>query len=572
MTTKTHSMFSRAASRIRSWFGGESRDISYEEGKYLIPWGSESKAGVRITPYTSLRYSPVWQAINLISADVAKLPLNVYVRTPSVSPSARQVDRNHPAQKLIRRRPTDIMSAFEMWRRVMVHALLWNNAYVYIRRSNGVPVELLPLLPDRTTIYDHDDGMGRVFVTEVNGEIWGLTESQVLHIEGINFCGDGKLTTWQLARDSWALGLAGENLASQFFARGGRTGGILEVPYALKDRRDKIEEGFRKTYEDADAAFRTYVAREGVKFQAAQHNAKDTQMLESRQESVRDVARWFNLPPHKLGDDTRVSYNSLEQENRAYINSTLSAWLHTIQAECWLKLLTTEEQDSDSHFVEYNVDALLATDAKTRTEIAVMEIGARTMSPNEYRDMLNRPPYEGGDDFANPAITPGVGGDEDIQDEPPPSEDDEDQMRAAAERGLAHAVDNAAKVLAAQIGREVGRKKPIKFCDWFDDARSKHVQMVAAEIEPFAEAVAVACGVPHLGFVLRISEAVADSVRSNVAKCLEMSEVEGMIDDVRYAADRAAETQAETLRSVICDTTDSAGSQSHARLEQMVHP
>ena len=40
-------------------------------------------------------------------------------------------------------------------------------------------------------------------------------------------------------------------------------------------------------------------------------------MIETRRLSIIEVANWLGLPPHKLGDDSRTAYNSLEQENRS---------------------------------------------------------------------------------------------------------------------------------------------------------------------------------------------------------------------------------------------------------------
>ena len=110
-----------------------------------------TNSGINITPESALGIGAVFQAVNLISGDVAKLPLNVYQRRPDLGDKGREVANNHPAQRLIKYRPNSEMSAFKFWRRLMTHALLWSNAYAYIiRDGSGSPVELLPLLPDRT--------------------------------------------------------------------------------------------------------------------------------------------------------------------------------------------------------------------------------------------------------------------------------------------------------------------------------------------------------------------------------------------------------------------------------------
>ena len=122
-----------------------------------------------------------------------------------------------------------------------------------------------------------------------------------------------------------------------------------------KQASDTLEQGFRKTYEGVDNSFKTVLLRDGAKFHQAQFTPEQAQMVPVRKELVKEIARFFNLPPHKLGDDSKSSYNSLEQENRSYLDSSLSIWLNTIASEVWLKLLTTDEQKEQTHFAEHNV-------------------------------------------------------------------------------------------------------------------------------------------------------------------------------------------------------------------------
>src|SRR5690606_18096908 len=94
--------------------------------------------------------APVYQAVSAISGDIAKLPLGVYRRLEN---SGRELDRSHPAfpriQLLGQANPE--LSAFKFWRRMMVSALLWQNAWAWIERdAMGRPLGLYPLLPDRT--------------------------------------------------------------------------------------------------------------------------------------------------------------------------------------------------------------------------------------------------------------------------------------------------------------------------------------------------------------------------------------------------------------------------------------
>jgi len=366
---------------------------------------NSSVTGISVSPEKALSIAPVFQAINLISGDVAKLPLNVYKRRPDLGDRGRVIAENHPAQHLIKYRPNPEMSAFKFWRRLMTHALLWSNAYALIERDEqGRPLSLLPLLPDRTSPQRAKDGT-LFYVSEIGGVLKGFPASNILHLEQISVNGLSDCQVIYKARESFALALASEQFASKYFVNGGRIGGILEMPAGMqKQGADNLEAGFRKTYSGIDSSFKTVILRDGAKFHQAQFTPEQTQMVAARAQQVREVARWFNIPPHKLGDDANAGFNSLEQENRSYLNHCLSAWLKTIESECYLKLLSPMEQEANSYFIEFNVAALIAADIATQYQIYRTGIEAGILSPDEVRAMqnLNPRPDEMGNKYLRP--------------------------------------------------------------------------------------------------------------------------------------------------------------------------
>ena len=469
-----------------------------------------SHSGVTVTAKSALEYSPVWQAVNLISGDVAKLPLNIYSRLPD---GTKAVDRSHPAQKVLRRYANPGMSAFKFWRRMMVHALIWNNAYAKIfRNARGEVTELLPLLPDRTRPEATADGI--VYASEIGGELRAYFPHEIFHIEGISVNGLADCELVSNARHSWGLGLASERFASRCFASGGRIGGILELPLGMpKIARDTIEEGFRRTYERDDSAFKTVILRDSAKFHAGQFDPQKGQLVESRKEQVRDVARWYNLPPHKLGDDTRVSYNSLEQENRSYLDSTLSHWLRTIEGEANVKCLLTKEQATDSHYAEYNTDAFIAADIKTQTEIGRLEIDMGTLSPDEFRAMKNRT-----------ARKDGRGG----------------LYREPAANHTVSAADNSDKERGAILAilrrttRRLSKQSPARFVKWVDYLARKEFES---------------------DFLQEVPGATAEHARRRVAPIID-----GLVaciflpqEEISSAVLGFCETQTEKINAAICN-------------------
>jgi hypothetical protein len=106
--------------------------------------------------------------------------------------------------------------------------------------------------------------------------------------------------------------------------------------------------------------------------------------------SLRDVANWLGVPPHKLGDNTRTAYNSLEAENQAFLDDSLDYWLVNWEHECREKLLSDRQKQRDTHFIEFERKALVQADLKTRAEYYKTATGGRPwMSPDEVREKEN---------------------------------------------------------------------------------------------------------------------------------------------------------------------------------------
>lgn len=324
---------------------------------------ARTDAGITVTHAGSLRLPAVWQAVSLISGDIAKLPCLIYRRGKG---EERRIDRRHSAYGILRWKTNSEMTAFFFWRTMMVQALIWNHAFAYIFRDGGArPLEMVPLLPDRTFPTRRKGTLW--IVTEIDQKLTWLRPEDVLHIKGISLDAIDGCDMLDRMRNSFAIGLAAQKFASKFFANGANAGGVLTHPGKLSAKAEKnFKESFEEKHAGLDQAHRTILLEEGARWTRTQVAPDEGQMLETRKDEVKNVARAFNMPPHKLGDDSKDGYNGLEQENQAYLDSTLEPWLMSIDTECREKLLTEEQKRTDSHIVEHDRTAFLRSDTATR--------------------------------------------------------------------------------------------------------------------------------------------------------------------------------------------------------------
>lgn len=370
---------------------------------YLFPGltgGTSSDAGVRVSYKQALSYPAFWRGINLISRDVAKIPLLVYKRT-----TGQDRDRapEHPAYPLIRRRPSKLMKAFDFKQTITSHGMMHGNGYAYIYRGgDGRPLEMLPLSPLSTYWLIVDGELW--YITTVDGEQRKLDSADVVHIKGLGSDGLGGYDVVSIAKHTLGLGLAIRKFGSLFFKSGATLGVVLEHPGVLGDDAMKnLRKSWEAMHKGLDASHKLAILEEGMKANVIAQDARKSQLIQSRQFELREVANILGVPPHKVGDTTRTAYASLEQENQAYLDESLDPWLCQWEEECTAKLISEKELASESHWCEFLRAAIVRVDIASRFEAYAKAINNGWMSPNEARRRENMNAVPGLDQFFMPA-------------------------------------------------------------------------------------------------------------------------------------------------------------------------
>jgi HK97 family phage portal protein len=352
-----------------------------------------SSSGERVNGQSSLTYSPFWRGVNLISRDVAKLPLLPYKRVGE----GKERATDHQLYPLLRHKPNREMTAFVFWQTLIGHALTEGNGLAYIfRRGDGTPEELIPLLPGSS--YPVRVAGQLWYVTMVNGEQRKLRPENVFHLKGLSFDGLSGYSLHQKAKDSLGLGLALRTYASKFFRNNAQPALIIEHPKTLSpEAAKKLMAAWDRIHSGLDNAHRTGVLEEGAKAVALKSTARESQLTESRQFEIREVANWLGVPPHKLGDTTRTAFSSLEQENQSYLDDALDPWLVNAEQECREKLLSEEEKRTDTICIEFLRQALIRADVTARGQFYNTALQSGWMNRDEVRARENMNPLPNGE-------------------------------------------------------------------------------------------------------------------------------------------------------------------------------
>lgn len=362
-----------------------------------------SGAGIQINRDVALTYSPVWRAVNLISKDVAKLPLYVYKRTPD----GKEKYPAHPAFNLLRHKPNEFSNAFVLKMVMTTDVLLNGNGYAFInRQGDGLALGLYRLDPDCT--YPVIKGGKLWYNYELpNQKEQTFPADSVFHLRGIGWDTCQGYSLLSKARESIGLGLALQDYGSTFFKNNAKPDIALKHPGQLSDQAMRhLRESWLREHGGPKRAHRPAILEEGMDIKELSINAKDSQLIEQRDFEVKEVARWFGIPPHKLGNTDNTSYASLEQENLAYLYECLDPWLVAWEEECRDKLLSEQEKDEDSAFFEFDRNELVRADIRTRYAAYDMALKDGWMSKNEVRDAESLNKIEGGDEYGSAEPNP----------------------------------------------------------------------------------------------------------------------------------------------------------------------
>ena len=363
-----------------------------------------STAGKRVNEFTAMQTTAVYACVRILAESIAGLPLHVY----AYRGEGRERVPEHPLFTILHDAPNPEMTSFVFRETLMVHLLLWGNAYAQILRDRaGRVAGLYPLLPNHMSVNRDEDG--RLYytyqrVTDENpnfkrgGEVI-LPAEDVLHIPGLGFDGLIGYSPIAMARNAVGMTLACEEYGASFFANGARPGGVLQHPGVLKDPA-KLRESWQAVYGGAANTGKVAVLEEGMTYQQIGIPPEEAQFLETRKFQVDEIARLYRIPPHMVGDLDKSSFSNIEQQSLEFVKYTLNPWVVRWEQALQKSLLFPEERKR--YFIRFNVDGLLRGDYQSRMQGYAVGRQNGWLSANDIREMEDMNPIpaeEGGDTY-----------------------------------------------------------------------------------------------------------------------------------------------------------------------------
>jgi len=362
--------------------------------------GQKTRSGVDIGPTQAMGIAAFFCGVNLITGWMASCKCILYER---IDETSKRRIKTHPLYSVLHDRFSPTMTAYHGWRTLTGHLVFWGNAFAIKIRDpyRGILLGLRILHPSQVKTFRVKGTLDLYYEVklEENTRPLTLTRNEIFHIPGPGFNGMTGFSVLSLARNSLGLTAAMEQYGQNYFGSGIQAGGFIERPleapkFETSGTKKRLEESISQNYSGPDKQGKFIVLEEGMKFKENTIPLDDAQFLVSRTFQIQEIARWLNLPPHKLKELSRATFSNIEHQQIENIQDNLQPWAALIESEICLQLIEPEEQ-SDL-FAEFLLESLLRGDMVAQNNALAIERQWGIINADEWRAIKNRNPQPDG--------------------------------------------------------------------------------------------------------------------------------------------------------------------------------
>ena len=357
------------------------------------------------------KLSAVDRCMSILSGSIAKLP-NFVID----SRSRERLD--HPLLQLLNVRPNEAMTPSVRKEVLESSRLEGGNGYDWILRDprTGRVTELIPV--PWYLVEPWKDLSGRIWYTvthPITGEPMVLPQEDVCHYKGATRDGLKGISVLRRAADTLASARAAQEYELTYYESGGQPSGVLQTASDLRGYakdpagnvligsdgaavtlKDQLRSEWEKVHAGPKNGHRVAILDLGLDYKPIAGSNREAQFVESKEVSVRDIARYFGIPLYKLGEG-KESYSSNEQNAIEYVVGTLHPIVTQYEEEQTWKLLTDREITAGLE-IRINLMAELRGDTAARANWyrVMREIGG--FSVNDILRLEDMPDVPGGDE------------------------------------------------------------------------------------------------------------------------------------------------------------------------------
>lgn len=359
-------------------FNGTNSSVSQLYGQSYL----NTFSGEPVDEYSALGISTVLGCVSLLADTVAAMK----IRTTKKLGNGKREEVELPD---VLKYPDPESNTYELIHQFVSTLALHGNSYSFLSRDKYQNViGITNLHPYQMQVRADETLNGREYrhlgsaldANNVLHQRWYTPPQSLTGISPIN-----------QSRNLLGLALAMERHLAQFYGEGATPSGILTQPGKLtRDQADIVKENWTAAHRRHR---RPAVLSDGMTFQPITTSAADQQMIETKEQLVRDISRIFRIPAHLIGaQGSSDTYQNVEQASLNYLVHSVQPYLARIE-QALSRVLP------DGIDVEFDTSSLLRADALSRARVNMLNVQMGSRTPNEVRLIEGLDPYEGGDVF-----------------------------------------------------------------------------------------------------------------------------------------------------------------------------
>jgi len=384
-----------------NWLWKRSKSIDQVARELDGVAGGRRVAGQVVTQETALQVTAVMACVEAIATACAMPPMHVM---RWVGDGQKKKATDHPAYRLLHRRPNEWQTSYEFRQTITAHAALTGNGFALPVRVNGKLVELIPVLPGSVTIERQDRYNVIYAVRDEYGVVGRFRPHEIFHLRNLSWDRIKGLEPVAMARKAIGLAMASEDNMAKLHGNGSKVSGFLSTENKLDPETiAKLKDNWTDKTTGANA-FKTPVLDNGFKYNQLSMSAVDAQAIETRRMQVEEICRAFGVFPQIImHSDKALGFANAEAFFSAHNRITAGKW-----QENWCQKADEFILDGDGPlFVEFDNRNMNAASLKDRGEYYGKALGTGGgvpfMTVNEVRADNGLPPIDGGDVLREPA-------------------------------------------------------------------------------------------------------------------------------------------------------------------------
>ncbi len=358
-------------------------------------FGVQTKKGRAVNQNSALTISAMFNGIEIITNDIAKLPMSVFRKDGKT----RSKQHDHPLNYLISTRPNEMMIAFMLKKVLLFDAIFRGNGYCRIFRHPGsgdpVSLELINQDENPVEVYQND---GRLFY-KYDDQV--ITSDDMIHIPGFSINGITGVSVITYAAHQLGIDLSSQEYAAEYYNQKGMGTGVVTAATAMNDTaKTRLSTALASMF-DRKENWNVPIIDEASNFHHIKITPQESQFLMVHKNGIEEVARWLNLPLFKLKSTDNVNNSITEQLSIAYVHESVQPWSIRFDQEFKIKLFSSAEIKS-GFYIKSNLSVLMVGDQKTKTEYFSKMVLNGIMTRNEVRALEDMNPIDGLDEPLQP--------------------------------------------------------------------------------------------------------------------------------------------------------------------------